>query len=105
MEKLHCTLLVTIYHLGLSDFSRENVAPPFTTGEIRLLSRSLSMRMETVFFILLASGVMWMLSDTYSLMKAAISIFRMKAGHPTAHCLLQAVIRLRQQVNDCQLLN
>ena len=50
-------------HLGLSDFLRENVAPPFTTGEIRLLSRSHSMRMETVFFVLHASGVMRMLSD------------------------------------------
>jgi len=58
------------------------VAPIFPTRRVRLLRRSHSMMMVTVYFTLHASGVMWILFSTLSLIKDLIQTLQ---THLSAH--------------------
>jgi len=70
----HCTLPAIRISLRLLNSSfRGNVASTFQTKKVRLLRISLSIRMETVYFTLPASGVMWVSLGTSSLIRDATS--------------------------------
>ena len=100
------TLLVIRDHWMLSNsFLKGNAVPTFPTRKVRLLRISHSMRMETVYFTLHVSGVMWILSGTSSLMKDVTPMFEILLLKTLNYTVRQSLDEMKQLFDCCHIRN